>query len=66
MDAAKIAERLRELRGSRSQKEVAEAIGVSRSTYNMYELGERIPKDEIKKKISAYYHKSVATLFFAD
>lgn len=66
MDAKKIGERLIVLRGNRTQAEVAQAIGVSPSAYSMYETGERIPRDEIKKKIAEYFRRSVTTIFFAD
>ena len=66
MDKGKIAERLIALRGSKTKTEVAQAIGVTPSAYSMYENGERVPRDEIKKKIAEYYKKSVATIFFAD
>lgn len=66
MDKGKIAERLIALRGSKTQTEVAQAIGVTPSAYSMYENGERVPRDEIKKKIAEYYKKSVETIFFAD
>ena len=66
MDKGKIAERLIALRGSKTQTEVAQAIGVTPSAYSMYENGERVPRDEIKKRIAEYYKKSVATIFFAD
>jgi len=66
MDAQKIAERLIKLRGNRTQAEVAEALGISQSAYSMYENGERIPRDEIKKRIAQFYKRSVNTIFFAD
>ncbi len=66
MDAQKIAERLIKLRGNRTQAEVAQAIGVTPSAYSMYETGERIPRDEIKKRIAEYFKRSVNTIFFAD
>ena len=66
MNKGKIAERLIALRGSKTQTEVAQAIGVTPSAYSMYENGERVPRDEIKKRIAEYYKKSVATIFFAD
>lgn len=46
-----IAKRLINLRGERTQLEVAKALGISQSTYAMYETGRRIPTDEIKIKI---------------
>ena len=66
MDNQKIADRLIKLRGSRTQVEVAQAIGVTPSAYSMYENGERIPRDEIKKRIAEYYKRTVNTIFFAD
>jgi transcriptional regulator with XRE-family HTH domain len=66
MDAQKIAERLIKLRGNRTQAEVAEALSISQSAYSMYENGERIPRDEIKKRIAQFYKRSVNTIFFAD
>lgn len=64
MSRNKISEKLIELRGNRSRQEVADAIGVSLSSITMYELGERIPRDEVKKKIAEYYKKSVQAIFF--
>ena len=55
---------LRKAKG-KSRKEVADALDVSVSAIAMYERGERVPKDDIKAKISAYYKKSVASIFFA-
>lgn len=59
-----IAKRLSKLRGKRTQKEVADAIGVSVSAVAMYERGDRVPKDEIKIKIAKYYGKTVQEIFF--
>lgn len=56
--------RLKILRGEKSQKVVAEAIGVAVSTYAMYEIGQRIPRDETKKLIASYYKKSIKSIFF--
>lgn len=58
-----IAKRLINLRGERTQLEVAKALGISQSTYAMYETGRRIPTDEIKIKISVYYGTSVQDIF---
>jgi len=66
LDNQKIADRLIKLRGSRTQAEVARAIGVTPSAYSMYENGDRIPRDEIKKRIAKYYKRTVNTIFFAD
>ena len=57
---------LRELRGNKSRAEVAKAVGVSTSAIAMYELDERIPRDDVKVRIAHYYGKPVATIFFAN
>lgn len=60
-----IGEKLKQARGDKTRKEVCEALGISRSTLMMYENGKRVPKDTIKKKLAAYYDKSIEDLFFA-
>lgn len=64
MNTQVIAARLIELRGAKTQKELAEAIGVAQSTYAMYETGQRIPSDEKKKKIADYHKTTVQAIFF--
>ena len=59
-----IGERLRQLRGSRTQKEVAEALNVSEMSISLWERGERVPSDDLKIKIATYYKKSVQSIFF--
>lgn len=61
-----IGEKLVALRENRSQKEVAEAINVSQSALSMYEKDERVPRDEIKVRLSNYYGVSVQALFFTN
>ena len=61
-----IAEKLKKLRGERTQKEVAEAIGITPMAMSYYESGERIPNDEVKAKLANYYGVSVGHLFFAE
>ena len=53
-----------ELRGNKSQDEVAKAIGISKSALSMYENGSRVPRDEIKVRLANYYKKSVQHIFF--
>lgn len=65
MEKELICKKLIKLRNERTQKEVAEAIGLSQSTYAMYETGKRIPTDSNKIKIANYYKKSVQEIFFA-
>ena len=64
MDNALIATRLKALRGSRTQKDVAGYIGVGQSTYAMYETGERVPSDGVKMRIAQLYRRSVQSIFF--
>ena len=64
MDRGKIAERLIQLRGKRTQAEVAEAVGITPSAYSMYETGERVPRDEIKIRLAKYYKRTVNAIFF--
>ena len=56
--------RLIELRGNKSQTEVAKDIGIATSTLGMYETQQRIPIDSIKIAISNYYGKTVQDIFF--
>lgn len=59
-----IGETLIKLRGDRTQEEVAKAVGVTKSAISMYENNERIPRDEIKRKMAAYFKVSVERIFF--
>lgn len=60
-----IGEKLKALRGDRTQQEIANAIGVTAMAISQYERGERVPNDEIKIKIAEYFHKEVGEIFFA-
>ncbi len=64
MDKKKIANKLVELRGNKSQAEVARDLEISNSAIAMYENGERIPRDDIKLKIANYYKKRIDEIFF--
>lgn len=57
-------EKLKRLRGDRSQSEVAEGIGISTSAYANYEAGIRVPRDRIKMRIANYYNRSVSFIFY--
>lgn len=59
-----IGEKLRKLRGTKTKNEVAQAIGVSFSTYVKWERNERRPSDSMKVAISKYYGKSIENIFF--
>lgn len=49
-----------------SQKEVAENIGVAKSTYSLYESGNREPNVDTIKKISDFLNISADTLLGLD
>lgn len=65
MDIQNTSKMLKELRGQRSQKEVADAVGISVSALGMYETGKRMPQDHIKVRLAAFYGKTVEEIFFA-
>lgn len=55
---------LSELRGSMTQVELAKALHISCSALIKYERGERTPRDNIKKRIAAYFGKTVQEIFY--
>lgn len=57
---------LRELRGTRRVEEVAMAVGVGASSIVMYELGQRTPRDDVKRKLANLYGKTVQEIFFPE
>ena len=61
-----IANNLRVCRGNTPRSEVAKAVGISVSTLQMYENGERVPRDETKKLLSRYYNRTVGDIFFSE
>lgn len=65
MEKDLIASTLVKLRGNKTQKQVAEDLGISVSALGMYECGLRIPRDTIKVKIAKYYEKSIEEIFFS-
>lgn len=64
MNAKKIGQRLRTMRGSRTLENVARALNLTPAAIGMYERGERIPRDEIKAKLAVYYNTTVGEIFF--
>lgn len=66
MRANNIGKKLRILRGDKSQFEIAKALGISTSALSMYECGNRVPRDEIKVKMSKLYGKSIEEIFFTN
>ncbi len=64
MDKKLIGSKLETLRGNKSRELVANDIGISISALQMYENGQRIPRDVIKVKLAEYYKKTVQEIFF--
>lgn len=64
IDRTIVGDRLKKLRGDKTQKAVAKAIGVTDMAISQYENGMRIPNDTIKIKLANYYGKSVESIFF--
>ena len=66
MDINAFADRIRKLRGSRSQREVAGCIGTTQQSLGRYESGKRKPDLEIIEKLSRYYEVSADYLLGLD
>ena len=48
-----------------SQRQVAEALGISQSSYAMIEGGHRHPRKEVEKKLADFFGVTVDELFFS-
>lgn len=66
MDINAFADRIRKLRGNRSQREVAGCIGTTQQSLGRYESGKRKPDLEIIEKLSRYYSVSADYLLGLD
>ena len=68
MDKIKVGNTLAALRKERNEStlDVAAAVGISQSAVSMYENGVRIPRDDIKYKLSQHYGVPVGQIFFAE
>lgn len=64
MNRQKMAEKLVELRGDKSREQVAVDLDISYSAIVSYEIGDRVPRDEMKIKIANYYKVNVEDIFF--
>ncbi|MBA4544480.1 helix-turn-helix transcriptional regulator [Thermoactinomyces daqus] len=51
--------RLKKLRGKRTQSDVAKALGITRSRYSHYENGRNEPDTEMLQKLADYYNVTV-------
>lgn len=55
---------LAELRGNMSRQQLAQELHISKSALDKYERGERTPRDSLKKRIAAYFGKTVQEIFY--
>lgn len=59
-----IGEKIRFLRGKETIQRAANELGISRSALVKYERDERIPRDEVKRRIADRYGVTVQDIFF--
>ena len=66
VDGIRIGKRIKELRTQKGMTAVAlgAAFGTSASAINMYECGQRVPRDDMKIKIAEYFGMSVESIFY--
>lgn len=64
MDKRALGRRLRELRGlDRTQDEVADALGISRTILSKYENGLTVPGGDIAVKLAGFYGVTTDYIF---
>ncbi len=59
-----VGEKLKKLRGNKSQDTISAEIGITKSSWAMYERNERVPRDEVKVRIANHFSLSVQEIFF--
>jgi putative transcriptional regulator len=64
VNAEVIGARLRDLRGNRPQKEIADAAHVSTMMISKYERGESVPGDDVKIALAKLFNVTVESIFF--
>lgn len=65
ISTTEVGKRLRVLRGDKTLQKVSDDTGLGVSALTMYELGNRMPRDEAKIVLANYYNVSIDDLFFA-
>ena len=61
-----VGKRLRALRGQKTLVEVSNALGVTTMAVSLWERGERMPSDDLKVKIAAYYKQPITAIFYTE
>ncbi|MDW5300214.1 MAG: helix-turn-helix transcriptional regulator [Sedimentibacter sp.] len=57
---------LKKLRANKTQKEIADLIGITTSHYGFIENGDRQPSLKVAKKIANVFNTNIEGIFFAD
>lgn len=68
MNAKIIGKKIKNLREENniSRENFAKAVEISQSALSMYEMGRRIPRDEVKLRIARFFNTSIEELFFTN
>lgn len=66
IDGGQIGKRIKELRMQKKMtaEDLGKALGISSSAVNMYECGQRVPRDEIKITIAEFFGVSIESIFY--
>lgn len=66
LDVTRIGKTIKEMRIKRglTAEELAKAVKTSSSAINMYECGQRIPRDEVKIRIADFFGVSIESIFY--
>ena len=66
INVTQIGKRIKDLRIQKNMtaEDLGKALGISSSAVNMYECGQRVPRDEIKISITEYFGVSVESIFY--
>ncbi|MBR1623047.1 MAG: helix-turn-helix transcriptional regulator [Pseudobutyrivibrio sp.] len=62
--AEEVGRAIKEMRGNRSQQEIADALGCTKMAISQYENGQRMPNDDMKVSIANFFGVTVGSLFF--
>ena len=55
---------LKILRGAKTQKEIADKLGITTSHYGFIENGDRLPSLKVAKRIADFFDKKIEDIFF--
>ena len=64
-DGSTIAKRLRTLRGNERVDHLCAMTDVDPGVYRMYERGDLVPREEVRRRLARHFSVSEAELFFA-